>query len=442
MVARDIYGSLEAEAEPRPAVNTHVHLPPNFSAFETVAEAVESASAQGLAVIGSSNYHDFNVYREFGEAAGRAGILPLFGVEIISMIDELEAAGTLVNDPGNPGRTYLCGKGLAGFDSPNAVAAGLMAGMRGASEERMRQMTARMEERCAAAGLPTGLTDDSIAMEVAHRAAVPVAWVSLQERHVARAFQDSIFRSVPIARRPDFFERLYGSPSTAGIDDAVAVQEEIRSKLMKAGRAAFVPEASVSFEDARRLVLELGGVPCYPTLADGASPICAFEDPAEALAERLLERNVYIAELIPGRNSRSVVDRYVEAFRQAGIVVMAGTEHNTPRMIPLPPACMGGEAFSDAAELAFWEGTCIVVAHQHLVMSGERGFVDREGRLSGDFPDHDARRRWFAELGASLIEAKAAAVLSRGGNSRSRAAASLGRGATPLSREAASGGQS
>jgi hypothetical protein len=207
---------------------------------------------------------------------------------------------------------------------------------------------------------------------------------------------------------------------------------------MKAGRAAFVPEASVSFEDACRLILELGGIPCYPTLADGASPICAFEDPAEALAERLLERNVYMAELIPGRNSRSVVDRYVEAFRRAGIVVMAGTEHNTPRMIPLPPACLGGEPFSDAAEQAFWEGTCIVVAHQHLVMSGERGFVDREGRLGGDFPDHDSRRRWFAELGASLIEG---AALSRGGDSRSRSAASLGRGATPLSRGTASGAQ-
>lgn len=410
-MARDIDGSLDAGTEPRPTVNTHVHLPPNFSAFETVRDTVEAASAQGVAVIGSSNYHDFNVYREFAEAAGRAGILPLFGVEIIAMSDELEASGTLVNDPGNPGRTYLCGKGLAGFDSPNSIAAGLMARMRGASEQRMRQMAARMEERCAAAGLHTGLTDESIAADVAERAAVPAAWVSLQERHVARAFQEAIFLGLPAAARPGFFERLYDSPSTAGVDDAIAVQEEIRSKLMKAGKAAFVPEASVSFEDARRLILELGGIPCYPTLADGATPICAFEDPPEALAERLLERNVYVAELIPGRNSRNVVDRYVEAFRRAGIVVMAGTEHNTPRMIPLPPACLGGEPFSESAGQTFWEGTCIVVAHQHLVASGEPGYVDREGRLAGDFSDPAARRRWFAELGASLI---GAASSSRG----------------------------
>ena len=46
---------------------------------------------------------------------------------------------------------------------------------------------------------------------------------------------------------------------------------------MKAGKPAFVEETFVSFEEAHRLILELGGIPSYPTLADGASPICPFE---------------------------------------------------------------------------------------------------------------------------------------------------------------------
>jgi hypothetical protein len=415
-VAREIDRGPAAGAAARPVVNTHVHLPPNFSAFETVSAVIEAAATEGVAVVGSSNYHDFSVYREFGEAAERSGILALFGVEIITVLDELRVAGTLVNDPGNPGRTYLCGKAIARFDSPNSTAAALMATMRQASEARAAEMTVRLASLFAAAGLATGLTVATIAADVATRAAVPVQWVSLQERHVARAFQEAAFRGLPEAARGAFFERLYGATAVARPDDAAAVQEEIRARLMKAGRAAFVPEAAVSFEDAYRLILELGGIPCYPTLADGASPICEFEDPPDALAARLLARRIYAAELIPIRNRSEVVDRYVEAFRRAGIVVTAGTEHNTLRMLPLEPSCLDGEPISTASKEAFWEGACIAVAHQHLVANGERGYVDGDGSLNDSFLDGERRRRHFGRLGASLIEsgsATRAAVAAR-----------------------------
>jgi hypothetical protein len=332
-------------------------------------------------------------------------LLPFFGVETITVVDALRAKGTLVNDPSNPGRMYLCGKGIALFDSMSATATGLMATMREASEERIRLMTVRLEEAFEAAGLRTGLSDASIAAAVAQRAGVPRSWVSLQERHVARAFQEAVFRVVPARDRPDLFERLYRAASAADPTNPIGVQEEIRSRLMKAGRVAFVPEAAVSFEDSYRLILELGGIPCYPTLADGTSPICGFEDPPEGLAERVLARNVFAAEFIPRRNRPEVLDRYVQAFERAGIIVVAGTEHNTPEMIPLRPACLGGAPISEASELAFWEGACVLAAHQHLVAAGEPGYVDAEGRLNGGFPDGESRRRWFHDFGASLIGA-------------------------------------
>jgi hypothetical protein len=175
---------------------------------------------------------------------------------------------------------------------------------------------------------------------------------------------------------------------------------------MKAGRAAFVPEAAVSFEDAYRLVLELGGIPCYPILADGASPVCGFEDPPESLARRILARGIHCAELIPGRNRPEVVDRYVTALRGAGIVMLAGTEHNTQRMIPLEPAAMGGEPLSDLARDAFFEGTCVVASHQALASAGETGYVDGEGRLTGGFPEGEARIRSFRDRGAELIASR------------------------------------
>jgi hypothetical protein len=66
------------------SANTHVHLPPNFSAFQSVAQAVELAAAANVKVLGASNYYDFEVYRELERLAGRHGIYPLFGLEVIT----------------------------------------------------------------------------------------------------------------------------------------------------------------------------------------------------------------------------------------------------------------------------------------------------------------------------------------------------------------------
>ena len=166
-----------------------------------------------------------------------------------------------------------------------------------------------------------------------------------------------------------------------------------------------MPESAVSFDDAYRLILEMDGIPCYPTLADGASPICPWEEPPDALARRVLERGIHAAELIPNRNRPEVVDAYVAAFRAAGIIVLAGTEHNTRARISLEPRCADGSQPSPAARAAFREATCVVVAHQHLRASGRPGYVDGHGRLAAGFADGEARIRWFAELGAELIGA-------------------------------------
>lgn len=402
-------GSPSGHAFRRPIVNTHVHLPPNFSAFETVAEVVETAAAEGVRVIGASNFHHLGVYRGFAEAARRAGVTALFGLEVVSLQEDLQGDGTLVNDPDNPGRTYLCGKGITRFERPNPVAVALAATMRAANDRRIGDMVDRVAGAFTAAGLATDCTVSQITEDVAARAGVPTAWVTLQERHIARAFQEALFGQLPSNRRDGFLGALFGAPPSSSPTDAVAVQEEIRSRLMKAGGPAFVPEASVSFDDAYRLIVEFGGIPCYPILADGASPVCPFEDPPAALADRLLGRQVYCAELIPGRNRREVVDRYVSALRDAGILVMAGTEHNTARMTPLAPSCLGGEPLSEPAREAFWEGACVVVAHQHLVAAGQPGYVDGAGRLNGAFPDAAARIRAFRDMGADLIGSGAGA---------------------------------
>ena len=46
------------------------------------------------------------------------------------------------------------------------------------------------------AGLDGSTSADRIETSVAERCGVPIEWVALQERHVAQAFQESLFRDV------------------------------------------------------------------------------------------------------------------------------------------------------------------------------------------------------------------------------------------------------
>ncbi|HEY5630446.1 MAG TPA: hypothetical protein VIR16_13150 [Candidatus Limnocylindrales bacterium] len=386
---------------PSLAANTHVHLPPNFSAFDDVEDAVAAAAREGIRVMGGSNFHDLRVYRRFAAAAHAAGIVPLYGLELISVVEPLRAAGTRVNDPANPGRMYLCGKGVDPFREPTAEAARIDAASRAANRARAARMTSLLRDRFAAAGVALDIDDTAIAADVAARAGVPADWVVLQERHLAMAFQQALFAAVAPDDRAARLAAAYGvAPSS--VDDPGAVQGEIRSRLMRAGGPAFVEETALSFEDAYRLILEWGGIPAYPTLADGTSPLCPFEaDPLE-LVRQLRELGIHAAELIPVRNAPETVDAYVDAFRSAGMVVTAGTEHNTPARIPVQPTARGGAPLSEATRAILYEGACVVAGHQAARAAGEPGFVDEEGRLGPGDPE--ARIRRFAAIGAELIE--------------------------------------
>lgn len=383
-------------------VNAHIHLPPNFSAFDTVRQAVELAREQRLWVLGASNYYDYQVYRELEARSGAAGIYPIYGLEIIALLEDLRDAGIKINDPGNPGKLYLCGKGITGFSPMSAEAAELLQVIRDSDSRRMAEMICRLSEVFAAAGLELGLTEASIKAAIVARHDSAPETVYLQERHLAQAFQEALFQRVAAGVRGGALRTLLGAEAKRP-DDAVAVQNDLRSHLMKAGKPAFVEETFVGFDHAYRLVLALGGIPCYPTLADGASPICAFEDPVERLIGEIRSRGIHCAELIPLRNRPEVLESYVLAMRRAGLVVTAGTEHNTLDLLPLEPVCLGGVPVPDSLRAIFWEGACVVAAHQERTRSGEPGFVDAEGRLNPSYPSDEERIREFARMGAEII---------------------------------------
>jgi hypothetical protein len=387
-----------------PGVNSHIHLPPNFSAFDTVEQAVSLAADQRIGVLGISNYYDFNVYGDFVDRARTHGIFPLFGLEIISMQALLRDAGIRVNDPGNPGKTYLCGKGISRFDAMSPEAKRLSGVIRQNDSQRMAVMIDRMRSVLSSRGLDCDVDEQAVVDTIARRHGRPRETVYLQERHLSQAFQEALFERVPPAERIRRLPELLGADTKlTNPRDHVGLQNELRSQLMKAGKPAFVEESFLSFSEARRLVLELGGIPSYPVLADGASPVCEFESHLDKLIDELRERDVHAVEWIPVRNKRSVVADYVTKMRVAGLAVTAGTEHNTLDLIPFDPACKDGEVPSSIREV-FWEGACVVAAHQFLSLHGECGYVEADGHPNAAFLSADDRIRSMAKIGAAVIQ--------------------------------------
>jgi len=384
-------------------VNAHIHLPPNFSAFQSVSQAIELASEQEIGVVGVSNYYDYHVYAEFVEQARAKNIFPLFGLEIISMQDDLRDASVKVNDPGNPGKTYICGKGITRFREMTPEASRLLTLIRRNDQHRMRETIARLRSTFGERGLVVDIDDNSVIDRVVGRHHSPRDTVFLQERHASQACQELLFEHVAPGDRIARLNAILGAETKASSpQDEVGMQNDIRTHLMKAGKPAFVEESYLSFDEAKRLIFELGGIPCYPTLADGTSPVCPFEENVDELTVTLQGCGVHAAEWILPRNSIAVAREYVTRMRSAGLVLTAGTEHNTLDLIPLAPVCRDGPV-PDDLQAIFWEGTCVVAAHQFLTLHGECGYVDTAGKLNPQYASAEERIVSLARIGAAVI---------------------------------------
>jgi len=385
--------------------NIHIHLPPNFSAFDTVAQAMDLASQQEIGILGAGNYYDYTVYGPFAVEAWKRGIFPIFGLETIVKVDNFADACVNINDPGVPGKMYLCGKAITRFMNPPQYAEEILSILRKGDAERIASQIGVVADMFAKSGVDTRLDSETIVSMVADRHGCPAKTVFLQERHIVQAFQEALFRLVTdLPERVRKLETILGSTLTVSPDDAVEVQGAIRSNLMKAGKPAYVETSPINFDQGYRMVLSLGGIPCYPVLADGVKPINEYESSIENLIVDLKSRNIHCVEFIPHRNDPDLLKRYVTAMREAGFIISAGTEHNTLDLIPMEPSCVGGAAIPEGLNAIFREGACVVAAHQFLNVHGNTGYVDKTGSLNPGYNSHEDRIADLARLGAAVVK--------------------------------------
>ena len=374
--------------------NLHIHTPYSFSAFKNVSEAIELAHDQNVIVLGISDFNTTQGYEEFTKECLKAKVFPAYGMETIALSVDDQKTGARWNDPNNPGRIYFCGKAFQYPLISSKKTLDILAKIANALDIQVRQMIAKLNDHLKNV-LPEIQLDYNYILENMTNGTV-------RERHLAKALQQALMKKFPdVSDRTKAIKAIYGKDSQVDISNEVLLQEELRSNLLKAGKVAFVeesPEAYLDIDTAKNVMLDMGGIPCYPVLVDGTKgdPTEIEKDP-ESLCDMLIEKGIYCAEFIPARNDINILKNYVSIFKDKGMVITAGTEHNTPMMEPIYPRCKNNVPLDEFLKETFWKGACVIVAHQYLVSKGQAGYVDSSGNRT------DMEKEKLESIGEGVI---------------------------------------
>jgi hypothetical protein len=377
-----------------PNINGHIHTPHSFSAFSSIEQAFQLAKNEGVSVLGINDFYTTDGYNEFAELAQKYKIFPLFNIEFMALQNDLQEAGIRVNDPSNPGRTYFSGKGLC---QPANMSEASFNKIKDLQVESNLQ-TFEMVKKLNAFFDVNGIDIQFDGVEVQTRLARNL----FRERHIAQAIRIAVFDKVKSeSERKDLFTKIFsGKEPKSKMDNVAGLENEIRANLLKAGGVAFVPEdpkAFLSLEEVMEIIVDAGGIPCYPVLLDfGNGNFTDYEADKEKLLQILKSKNVFSIELIPGRNDFHILKDFVKYFNQNSFVITFGTEHNTPQLDPMKINCGGGIDLDEELKQINYEGTAVIAAHQYLIANGKEGYL-KNGIVK------ITEKNKFIELGKAVI---------------------------------------
>lgn len=360
--------------------NGHIHTPYSFSAFKALDIAFKMAVEEKIAVLGINDFYVTDGYNAFHKGCLINKIFPLFNIEFIGLLKEEQKKGIRINDPNNPGRVYFSGKGLDYPFQVGWIQRRQLRIVKKESQAQIKAMISKLNNLIKLEKPALKLSYGAIKKEYAHEL--------VRERHLAKALRELAITISPAGEEQlHFIESIYGGKkSKTGMSNTAALENEIRSNLLKSGGAAFVEEDENSFLELRKIIkiiIRAGGIPCYPVLLDDPSGKCTeFESDPEKLYNSLKRLGIECIELIPGRNDSGILKNFVEFFYKKGFVITFGTEHNTPEMLPLTVTTRGSKPLDESLKKIAWEGACVIAAHQYLRADGRQGYVLPDGTHS------------------------------------------------------------
>lgn len=378
-----------------PQVNAHLHTPHSFSFFDSIPGIFEQAIKENVLVLGINDFYLADGFREFYEEGLRTGIFPMFNIEIVGLMVKEQYNRFRINDPVNPGRTYLSGKGL---DYPFHLDETLACRLNNASFEIQMHIKEIIEK----ANRIIHELDTTLSLKYSEVKRI-FAREFVTERHISRAIRSLIFDKYenPSGRKKILLDICDIGQCAADINDYAAVENEIRSGLLKSGGRAFVaeePGAFLPLSEVLQIILNAGGIPCYSVLLDDEQGRCTeYEANKQILLNELLSHNIHCIEFIPSRNHAEILQDYARYFRNNEFLVLFGTAHSTPEKKSLRVSTRDGEYLDEELSAISFEGASVIAAHQYLRARGESGYVDPEG-----IPQKK-RLNEFLELGKAVI---------------------------------------
>lgn len=357
-----------ALAAPRPlaqAANAHVHSHHSFSVFGPPAEAVQAAVAAGVDILGLNDFFTTAGFDAFYQACTLAKLPGFVSIECIAIDPAAAAAGTLFNDPANPGKVYVCGKGITNPNHPGALAR--LAELRGHQEHRNKALLAKLDAHFQASLKTSGPTWAHVVEQT------PAG--NTTERHVAKAI---VLRLRELTTDVNAYAEIYSKVTgSAPPEGDPAQQNHVRGALLKSGKPCYVAEDPAAFptvHELRTLFLQLGAIPTYPILGN---PLTGGERDVQALSKQLLAWGFHAVEVISPRNTDERLVEVLGMARAHQWPITDGTEHNTPAMEPLITQRSIDERFHQPLQ----NGSLVILGHVAERQAGYPGYIDAQGQV-------------------------------------------------------------
>lgn len=377
-------------------VNNHIHTPYSFSAFDSIDSIIAGAKEEKISVLGINDFNTVDGYHEWAVKCYKNGIFPLFNIEMTGLDRSYMKKGLRINDPNNPGRIYISGKGLAYPPALSAKSADRLSLIKELSNDHVYRMTLRINDIIGKINDKLLIDFDEMLNEY--------TMGMVRERHLAGMVRINIEKVYPRNNdRISVLTQLLGKDiKTDKINNRAYLENLIRSKLLKAGGDAFVeedPEIFIEPQAISNIILDAGGIPTYPFLADYNDGLYTdFEADREKAAEKLAESGFYSVEFIPSRNKSHLFREYVIYLYEKGFLVTFGTEHNSPGEKPLEVLVEGDNKIEDELLRINYEGACVMATHQYLYATTGTGYIDKNGK------PEIKKKEEFVNLGDRLIK--------------------------------------
>ncbi|MBN1308115.1 MAG: hypothetical protein JXA18_09375 [Chitinispirillaceae bacterium] len=357
--------------------NTNVSTPYSFSVFQSIEQIAHCARSEGIAALGINDFNTLDGFKDFAASCSWHGVYPIFNVGFLARFEESRTGGIHGRAAPPPTIRTIHGKALRHPVALSGDSRNLMASIWKASQDRIWKMID---------ALNTLLKNRHITIELDYNAIrSSFGRTSLLERHLAQAVYASIgtlpgqkTEHVALLRRLLDDDSFNGDPA-----DGPFVQQAIYDRLLTKGNAAYVEEPANSFMiffQAKQIILQAGGIPCYQ---------CSFTGPEEAtagakgpafLAKHLTDKGIHAVEFITRQTTTAVLEEYMRYFADRSFCVTAATGPLTAHSASLVPVTSDGHALDASLSGISYRGACILAAHQELHHQKRRGFIDEKGK--------------------------------------------------------------